>query len=121
MVRLGADTASSSAEIADGIQKFAAVADVVGLDYDNAAAALAAVTAQTRESASVVGTAFKSIFARIEGLSLGETLEDGTDLNKYSKALANVGVNIKDSNGDLRDMNDIIYDIGMKWETLNRD
>jgi len=45
MVRLGADTASSSDEIAEGIQKFAAVGDLVGLSYDNAAAALATVTA----------------------------------------------------------------------------
>jgi hypothetical protein len=29
-------------------------------------------------------------------LSLGETLEDGVNLNKYSAALAKVGVNIQD-------------------------
>jgi hypothetical protein len=29
-------------------------------------------------------------------LTLGETLEDGTDLNKYSKALEKVGISIKD-------------------------
>jgi len=30
----------------------------------------------------------------LEGLSLGETLDDGVTLNKYSEALAKVGVNI---------------------------
>jgi TP901 family phage tail tape measure protein len=84
MTKLGAATASSSDEIAQGLEKFAAIADTVGLSYDYAASALATVTAETRQSADVVGTAFKTIFARIEGLSLGETLDDGTDLNKYS-------------------------------------
>jgi hypothetical protein len=56
----------------------------VGLSYDYATAALATVTAETRQSADIVGTAFKTLFARIEGLKLGETLEDGTTLNQYS-------------------------------------
>ncbi len=47
MVRLGADTASSSDEISEGIQQFASVADTVGLSYEYAASALATVTATT--------------------------------------------------------------------------
>ena len=121
LTALGATTASSSDEIARGLEKFAAIAETVGLSYEYAAAALATVTAETRQSADVVGTAFKTIFARMEGLKLGETLEDGTDLNKYSEALASVGVNIKDQQGNLREMDDILDDIGAKWETLNKD
>ena len=93
---LGADTASSTDEIAGGLEKFAAVADTIGLSFDNAAAVLATITATTRQSEDVVGTALKTIFARIQGLKLGETLEDGTDLNKYSKALYKAGIDIKD-------------------------
>jgi hypothetical protein len=70
------------------------VADTVGLSYETAASAVATVVDKTRMSADTVGTAFKTIFARVQGLKLGETLEDGVDLNKYSEALANVGVNI---------------------------
>ena len=84
---LGAATASSADEIAGGLEKFAAVAETVGLSFDYAAAALATITAETRQSEDVVGTALKTIFARMENLKLGETLEDGTNLNKYSEAL----------------------------------
>jgi hypothetical protein len=45
---LGAATASSSEEIATGLEKFASVAETVGLSYDYATAALATVTATTR-------------------------------------------------------------------------
>lgn len=121
MVKLGAATASSSDEISEGIEKFAAVANTVGLSYEYAASALATVTAQTRESASIVGTAFRTLFSRIQGLTQGETLDDGTTLNKYSQALATVGVQIKDTNGELKGMDEILDDLGSRWSTLAQD
>ena len=121
IVALGAATASSSREIATGLNRFAATAETVGLSYEYATAALATVTATTRQSAEVVGTAFKTLFSRIQDLELGKTLDDGTTLGKYSKALDAVGVAIKDSNGELRDMDRILDDIGGKWDTLNKD
>ena len=121
MVKLGAATASSSDEISEGIEKFAAVANTIGLSYEYAASALATVTAQTRESASVVGTAFRTLFSRIQGLTQGETLDDGTTLNKYSQALATVGVQIKDTNGELKGMDEILDDLGSRWDTLAQD
>lgn len=121
MVKLGAATASSSDEISEGIEKFAAVANTVGLSYEYATSALATVTAQTRESASVVGTAFRTLFSRIQGLTQGETLDDGTTLNKYSQALATVGVQIKDTDGELKGMDEILDNLGSKWNTLTQD
>lgn len=115
---LGAATASSSEEIADGLQKFAAIADTVGLSYEYATSALATVVAETRQSADVIGTSFKTIFARMQGLSLGETLDDGVDLNRYSIALQKIGVNVLDANGNLRQMDDILDDLGARWESL---
>lgn len=121
MVRLGADTASSSSEISEGLQKFSSVAGTIGLSFDNAAAALATITATTRESADVVGTALKTLFSRIQGLNLGQTLDDGTDLNKYSTALHKVGIEIKDTDGQLKDMDNILDEMGTKWSTWSRD
>lgn len=120
MVRLGADTASSTDEIAGGLEKFAAVANTIGLSFDNAAAALATITATTRQSEDVVGTSLKTIFARIQGLKLGDTLEDGTTLNQYSQALEKVGINIKNSSGELKDMDDLLQEMGEKWDTISK-
>ena len=118
---LGAATASSSKEISEGLNKFSAIAESVGLSYEYASAALATVTATTRQSADIVGNSFKTLFARIQGLNLGETLDDGTTLNKYSEALFNVGINIKDQSGQLKDMNTILDEMGSKWNTLGKD
>ena len=118
---LGAATASSSAEIATGMQEFAAIGKTVGLSYDYAASALATVVAATRQSEETVGTSFKTIFSRLQSLQLGETLEDETTLTKYTAALAKVGVDIKLGNGELKQMDDIIDELGNKWAQLNQE
>ena len=120
MTALGAATASSTDEIAEGLNKFAAVADTVGLSYEYAASALATVTATTRQSADVVGTAFKTLFARIQDLELGKTLDDGTTLGSYSQALAKVGVQIKDTSGEMKSMDTILEEMAAKWDTLGK-
>jgi len=84
---LGAATASSSEEISKGLAKFAPISETVGLSYENASAALATIIATTRQSADSVGTGLRTVFSRLSSLNLGETLEDGVTLTKYSKAL----------------------------------
>ena len=117
---LGAATASSSKEIANGLEKFVAVGDQIGLSYDYATAALTTILAKTRQSEDVVGTALKTIFARIQGFNLGETADDGVTLNKYSSALKAVGVDVLDVNGDMKDMDTILNELASKWGTLGK-
>lgn len=121
LVKLGAYTASSADEMTAGLEKFSSVAQTIGLSYEYASSALATITATTRESADVAGTALRTLFSRIQGLTLGETQDDGTNLNKYSEALSKVGINIKDTSGELKDMDTILNELGNKWTTLRRD
>jgi hypothetical protein len=48
MTALGAATASSTDEIAGGLEKFSSIADMIGLSFEYAASALATITATTR-------------------------------------------------------------------------
>ena len=121
MTALGAATASSTDEIAGGLEKFAAIGETIGLSYEYAASALATITSNTRQSEEVVGTALKTIFARIQGLNLGETLDDGTSLNKYSAALEKVGISIFEQNGEIKKMDNILDEMAAKWGTLAKD
>ena len=118
--KLGAATATSTDEIAGGLEKFAAIAETIGLSYEYAAAALATITSNTRQSEEVVGTALKTILARIQGLNLGETLDDGTTLNKYSEALNKIGISIFEQNGELKDMDNILDEMAARWNTLSK-
>lgn len=116
---LGATTASSSEEIAQGVQKFAAVADSVGLSYEYATTALATLVAETRQSPDIIGTSLRTLFARVQGLNQDEEQEDGTTLNKYSQALANVGISITDTSGKLKEMDTLLAEMATRWETLS--
>lgn len=121
LTKLGAATASSADEIAGGLEKFASIADTVGLSYEYAASMLATITAETRQSEDVVGTSLKTILSRMESLELGDTLDDGTTLGQYALALQKVGVNIKDTSGELKDMDEILSQTGERWKSLSRD
>lgn len=118
MTALGAATASSTKEIAAGLEKFASIGKTIGLSYEYATSAVATIVDKTRQSADTVGTGLRTIFSRLQGLKLGETLEDGVDLNKYSSALATVGVNILDATGAMKDMDTILDDLASKWSNL---
>ena len=120
ITKLGAATASSSSEIAEGLQQFAGIGNTIGLSYDYATAALTTLTANTRQSATEIGNSLKTIFSRFQGVKLGDTLEDGVDLNKYSNALKKVGVDIIDVNGDMKDMDTILDETADHWGGLSR-
>lgn len=118
MAKLGATTASSMEEMATGMQKVAATANTVGVSMEQMSAMIATSASVTRQAPEQIGTAWNTILSRIGGLKLGETLEDGVDLNKYSKALQVIGVNVLDANGELRQMGTVVDEIGEKWNTL---
>lgn len=115
---LGAVTAASNADIAEGMQSFSAVADTVGLSFEYGAAALTTLRDITQQSASTIGNSLKTIFARLSSVKQGDALEDGVDFTKYSAALAQVGVNILDANGELRNMDSILDDLAIRWDNL---
>lgn len=119
MANLGAKTASSMEEMATAMQKVAATANTVGVSMKQMSAIVATSASVTRQAPETIGTAWNTILSRIGGLKLGNTLEDGVDLNKYSSALATVGVNILDATGELREMGGVIDELGAKWQTLS--
>lgn len=120
MAALGAKTATSLEEIATSMQKVAATANTVGVSMEQVSSIISTVSSVTRESAESIGTSYKTIFARIGDLKLGETLDDGVTLGQVSSQLDKIGVKILDANGEMRDMGTIIEELGSKWQTLSR-
>lgn len=119
MAALGAKTATSLEEIATSMQKVAATGNTVGVSMEQVSSIIATVSSVTRESAESIGTSYKTIFARMGDLKLGATDEDNIGLGQVSSALDSIGVKVLDANGQLRDMGDIITDLGNKWQTMD--
>jgi len=89
-------------ELATAMSKVAATANVMGVNVDQLTAQLATVIATTRQAPESVGTAFKTIYTRLNDIKTGA---DGAEvsLGKYSGAMAELGFNVLDASGNLRD------------------
>ena len=118
---LGASSASSYEEMAIALSKVAPVAKVAGVQIDFMMAVLAKGIETTREAPENIGTAFKTIFARMTQIrDFGATLEDGMGVNTVERALKLAGVQLRDSSGNFRNMEQVLIELGYAFEGLDR-
>ena len=112
---VAASSASSYEELAVGMSKFAAQARVAGISMDFAMGLLAKGVETTREAPETIGTAIKTVLSRMRELTdYGKTLEDGLDINRVEGALRQVGIRLRDANGEFRSMEEVLTEVGTK-------
>ena len=117
---IAANAATSYDEIAIALSKVASQANLAGMSIDYTTALLAKGLETTREAPETIGTALKTIIARMRELSdYGETLGGDTDINNVESQLAYVGIALRDNNGELRSTEEVLDQLGRKWDTLN--
>lgn len=117
---IAANAATSYDEIAIALSKVASQANLAGMSIDYTTALLAKGLETTREAPETIGTALKTIIARMRELSdYGETLGGDTDINNVESQLAYVGIALRDNNGELRSTEEVLDELGRKWDTLN--
>ena len=120
LAAVAARTASDLEELSTGMSKVASAANLMGVDVDQLNATLATVISVTRQAPESVGTAFKTIYARMGDIEAG--LDAETTLGSYTAEMEKIaGVNVLDASGKLRDMGDVIEEVGAKWGTLSRE
>ena len=120
LAAVAATTAADLEELSVGMSKVASAANNMGVDMDQLNAMIATIVSITRQAPESVGTALKTIFARMSDLKLGDTDEDGLKLGDVSGSLEKVGISILDTNGDLREMGDVIEEVASKWDTWTK-
>lgn len=121
MSALDAAAASSVDELTVAMQKSASQARMAGLDLDYYMAYLSTMQEVTREAPENIGTAMKSITSRLQEITdIGAVEEDGTTFSNVAKALNSIGIAAVDSSGQLRQLQDIMNELGPMWETLDR-
>ena len=117
---VAAATASDLEELSTGMGKVASAANSMGVDIDQLNAQLATIISVTRQAPESVGTALKTIFARMTDIEAG-TEESGVTLGKYTAEMAAMGIRVLDSSNKLRDMGDVIEEVGSKWNSFTRE
>ena len=118
---VAASSATDYDELAIALSKVASQANLAGMSIDYTTALLTKGLETTREAPETMGTALKTIIARMRELGdYGETLEDGTDINNVESQLAYVGIALRDQQGELRSTEEVLDELGNKWDTLNK-
>jgi TP901 family phage tail tape measure protein len=117
---IAARSASSFEELALAMSKVSPTAKASGVSIDFMMGVIAKGIETTREAPENIGTAFKTIFARMrEVTDIGKSMEDGMTLNRVEKALQSVGVALRDDVGQFRNLETVLMDVGEKWDTLS--
>jgi hypothetical protein len=112
---LAAASATSYEELAVALSKVASQANLAGMSMDYTLALLAKGVETTRESAESIGTALKTVIARMREITdYGATLEDGTDVNNVETQLKAVGISLRNNTGELRSTQDVLNEVGLK-------
>jgi len=119
---VGAASASDFAELSTAMEKVASQAYSSGMSFDSLLGILAKGIETTREAPEAIGTGLKSIIARFQEMKENPMadLEDGINANRVEKALKTVGVQLRDTNGEFRNMDDVFADLGESWKTMSR-
>ena len=120
LAAVAATTASNLEELSTGMSKVASAAAAMGVGEDQLAAQLSTIISVTKQAPESVGTALRTVYARISDIKAGID-QDGVDLGRYSGKMAELGFNVLDANGKLRDMGEVIEQIGGRWEYLTRE
>lgn len=124
MAKVAAATASDFEELSTGMQKVASTGNMMGVSFDQLTAQMSTIISVTREAPETVGTALKTVYARMGDLAVKgqSTDEDGftTKLGTVTSAMDKMGIQILDAQGNMRDMGTIMEDVGKKWQSWSK-
>lgn len=125
---LAAKTAADTEEISIAMSKVASIAHSTGMELETTAGFLTQIIATTREAPETAGTSLKTVIARFaevkklvsQGVDTG-TDEEGTeiDVNKIETALRLAGVELRDTQGQMRDLDDVFIELSSHWAELD--
>lgn len=125
---LAAKTAADTEEISIAMSKVASIAHSTEMELETTAGFLTQIIATTREAPETAGTSLKTVIARFaevkklvsQGVNTG-TDEEGTeiDVNKIETALRLAGVALRDSQGQMRDLDDVFIELSSHWADLD--
>ena len=123
--KLAAVAATDTRELAIAMSKTASIAEASGMSFENASVFLTQMIEVTREAPENIGTAMKTIIARFQELKkspleIVEVEGEEVSFNKIDKALQTVGVSLTDTTGQFRNLDDVLFELADKWDSLDR-
>ena len=115
-------------DVISGVETAGAVVNNAGGSFEWLASIVGTLSEQMNATGEETGNAMKMIAARTlqskEAISdlcaAGEDMSEiEVDASNAEKALAGIGVSVRDQTGAFRDLEDILGDVALKWHDLN--
>lgn len=114
------EAATSAGDIATAMAETAASAEIAGVSMDKLIGYISTVAEVTQDGAESVGIFYKTLFARMGNIKVGNFVsDDGEALNDVEKVLNSLGISLRDSNGLFRDFGDVLDEVGQRWKTYD--
>lgn len=111
------DFASGIQELSSAISTSGSVAEMSGDSMERYTATIGSLIEQTGRSGSELANAYKMIASRV--LQIKSVAEDAgvsdDDMSKAQKALNRLNIDIEQSTGDLKPLNEILQEVASKW------
>lgn len=99
----------------EALSEVASTAKTSGTELANVEGYITAIAEATGESGSEIGNALRSMMSRIYKIG-AEGMESA---GKPEKQLEDIGVSVRDAEGNFRNFNDILDDLNEKWDNLS--
>lgn len=121
MIALDMEAATSAGDIATALKYSASSADAAGLSFDKLASIIAEVQNKTQQSSQVVGSFMNTVLSRYRDIKLGNFIssEDGEDISDYESVLKSVGIQLRNTEGEFRDFEDVLHEMATAWDSMS--
>lgn len=114
--RLDNVSATSFAEISEAIKRTAYSAQQAGTPFEKLSAYITTISEKTRKPAEEVGNSLRTIYARYSNIKLGNLDDEGKSINDTEKAMARVGIAIRDGQNKFRDFDSVLTEFMQKFK-----
>lgn len=115
------EAAASAGDIATAMAETATSADIAGVSMDKLIGYIATVKEVTQDGAESVGTFYKTLFARMNNVAAGKFIDDetGESLNDVETVLGELGIKLRDLDGQFRNSGDVLDEVASRWESFD--
>lgn len=112
--------AVSAGGLAEAMSRTASSAKLAGIDFNTLTGILAVIGETTQKDMSEVGTSVQAILSRMENVKAGKFVKDSEDdVNDVEKVLGKVGIALRDTTGQFRNMQDVLNEVGKNWDSYD--
>lgn len=114
-------SASDASGIGDALTKVASMANNAGVSLEKTAAMIATIKDVTQDADTTIGTSLKTVLSRMNSIRAGKFIDEetGEALNDVEKVLDKINVSMRDANGQFKQAEAIIDEVGQKWNALD--